>query len=300
VRELNYLRPDSLKEALTLLSQYENRAGIMAGGTDLLAMMKKGLEVPEVILNIEGLCELNYIQLEDSGILRIGAITSLAEIEESLIIRQRFSVLSEAASMMGSPTIRKRATIGGNLCNAAPSADTMPALMVLGATIVIESREGQNSVSVDELFLGPGQTILQSGQIVTEIEIPELASGSGAAYIKHKRRAGADLAVAGVAAMATISGDYSKSGSRPIIQEIKLALAAVAPTPIRAKKAETLLRGQEISSGLLAAAGAVAANECSPIDDVRSSAIYRKKLIEVLVPRAIRAAIERAKVKLEK
>jgi aerobic carbon-monoxide dehydrogenase medium subunit len=299
MREIYYLKPESLKETFVFLSQSKNKAGIVAGGTDLLAKMKRGSEPPEVLISIGALSELNYIRARDNGNLLIGAVTSLSGIESSSIIQRKFTVLSEAAGMMASPTVRGMASIGGNLCNAAPSADIVPALMVLGASVIISTIDAQKSVPVEELFQGPGRTILQAGEILTGIEIPAMPPFSGAAYLKHKRRAGADLAVAGAAVMIVFSPALSKAGAGGalIIREVKIGLAAVAPTPIRARKAESLLRGEPLNPELLAAAGKAAADECSPIDDARASAGYRKKLVEVLVPRAIGAATEKARMK---
>jgi CO/xanthine dehydrogenase FAD-binding subunit len=332
--ELKYLVPLSLREALTLIHGYQGQARVMAGGTDLLARMKKGLEIPEVIINIEGLRELNYIDYDSQDGLRIGAVTPLSAIEKSAVVQSKFPVLAQAAGLMASPTVRSRATIGGNLGNAAPSADIVPALIVLGAVIKIMDMEGEKVVPVEELFAGPGRTVLQPGQIIAEVRVPEMPQYSAGVYLKQKRREGADLAVVGTAAMVTLTRDTCTSES-PVsnnllakihhltkliepelfhlngaetnaharlldgesrlditIVDLKIALGAVAPTPIRASKAEAVLRGKKVTPALLAEAGRVASAESQPIDDVRSSVAYRRRLVEVLVPRAILQAME--------
>ena len=298
--EMKYIVPQSFREALALAQAYRDRAGIMAGGTDMLVRMKKGLELPEVVINIEGLREMNYIRYDIISGLHIGAVTPLVAIENSAVIRSKYAVLSQAAGLMASPTIRRKATIGGNLGNAAPSADIVPALIVLGAGVRIAGPEEEEKVvPVEEFFTGPGQTILEPGQIIVEIQAPEVSAHSAAVYWKQKRREGADLAIAGAAVMVTLEEDScelpepeASEGADRAIAEVKIALSAVAPTPIRARKAEEVLRGRKPDEALLREAGKAAAGECRPIDDVRGSAEYRRTLVEVLVARAVEEAIE--------
>jgi aerobic carbon-monoxide dehydrogenase medium subunit len=299
MQDVNHLTPVSLSEALSLLSEYKDRARIMAGGTDVLVRMKRGLELPPVLIDIKNLSDLNYIELGPAGELQLGSNVSLLELEESPLVRNRFGVLSQAAGLMASPAVRRQATLGGNIGNAAPSADIVPALIVLGADVGIASLEGETTVKLEKLFRGPGETLLQPGQIITEIRVPAMPARAGAVYLKQKRRAGADLAVAGVAAFVTLSGG-PESMVGTVLEEIILALAAVAPTPIRALKAELHLKGKEVTPEVLAEAGRIASGECRPIDDVRGSADYRRKLIAVLVPRAILGAIDQAKADTRK
>jgi CO/xanthine dehydrogenase FAD-binding subunit len=286
VPDLTYLKPQSLRETLSLLAEYQGRARPLAGGTDLLVKLKKGRKVGPVLLQIADLAELNYLKLGPGGELLIGAASRLAQIEQSPLVRSRFSLLGESCALMASPTVRAMATVAGNLCNAAPSADLVPALIVLGAKARIESLRWQQSVPVEDLFLGPGKTVLQPGEMITEIEVPAPPGHSGASYLKQKRGAGADLAVAGAAARVVLS--------QSIIQDVRIALSAVAPTPLRARRAEELLRGKIPGADLLGEAGRIAVGECSPIDDARASADYRRKLVAALVPRTLQAAVERA------
>jgi CO/xanthine dehydrogenase FAD-binding subunit len=287
--DLKYVNPESLLETVALISEYQGRAKIIAGGTDLLARMKKGLPLPEVLINVECVDELHYIKYSAKSGLLIGAATSLAAVEKSDLVKARFPVLAQAVGLMASPFLRNRATIGGNLCNAAPSADTAPALMVLGAKIKIAGMDYEKIVPVEKFFTGPGQTVLKSGQVITEIQVPDPPARSAAVYLKQKRRNGADLAVVGVAALLTLEKDGDS------IKDVHIALGAVAPTPIRAKKAEHLLQGQKLTDQILIDAGQLASDESSPIDDARSSADYRKKLVAVLVRRAVAQAFEAVK-----
>ncbi len=282
--ELEYLSPASIEQAISLLSEYGEKSRIIAGGTDLLAQMKKKIVLLDVLINMKDIRNMDYIDYDETDGLRIGTLTTIASIDKSPLIRSEFSILAQAASMLGTPTIRNQATIGGNLCNAAPSADTAPALLVLGTRLKIAGAGGEKIVPIEDFFTGPGQTIIKHGQMLTEIQIPNLPLRSGAAYIKQTRRRGADLAVVGVAAMVIMEG--------AILRDVKIALGAVAPTPIRAKKAEEILKGAKLDDKLLEKASQAASCESSPIDDARSSADYRRKLIIVLVKRAVTQAIE--------
>ncbi len=276
--------PKSVEEAISLLSEYGEKAEIIAGGTDSLARMKKGDTPPDLFINIGEIQGLDYIQYDDKDGLRIGARTSIYSIVNSSLIKEKFGVLAHAAATLGTPTIRRQATIGGNLCNAAPSADMAPSLIVLGAQLKIKGSNGQKGMPVEDFFTGPGQTRLNRNEILTEIHIPNPMPNSNAVYLKQTRSMGADLAIVGVAAMAVMDGE--------IVKDVKISLGAVAPTPIRARKAEEILKGKKSDDNLLDACGESALLESSPIDDVRSSAAYRKKLIKVLVKRAIKKVTE--------
>lgn len=300
--EIKYLTPKSLNETLVLLSEYKSQACLIAGGTDLIAKKKKGVKLPPVLISIREVRELNYVNHDANAGLKVGAVTPLASIENSSEIKSGFPVLADTAHLMASPVVRLQATIGGNLCNAAPSADTAPALMVLGAGIKIISMEGERVVPVEAFFTGPGQTVLRVGEILSEIQIPSMPPRSAAVYLKQKRREGADLAVAGVAVFVAvdtfISGQSDINAVKPqtnTIQEIRIALGAVSSTPIRAMEAEDIIRGKVPTDENLREAAEAASQTCAPISDTRGSAEYRFKLIEVLLPRAIKQALERIK-----
>ena len=282
-----YLEPKTIEEAIFLLSRHKEAAKVVAGGTDLIIQLKKGVELPRYIINIKGISNQDSITYDEREGLRIGALATIHSIEVSPVIRQKFGVLAQAASELGTSQVRNCATIGGNLCNAAPSAETAPALIVLEASLKITGAGGERTVPIEDFFIGPGQTVLHPDEILSEIQVPNPPPRSGGVYLKQTIRKALDLATVGVAVITRLDGD--------IIRDVKIALGAVAPTPIRATKAEMIIREQKLDDALLDEAGLVASGEASPIDDVRSSADYRREIIRVLVGRAIRQAAEQIK-----
>ena len=276
----------SVKEAVSFLSEYGEKARFVSGATDLLMQLKRGEAAPECLIRLGEIRELDFITYDESGGLRVGSLTTVGEVANSQLIRSKFSILAQAAGMLGTPAVRNQATLGGNLCNAAPSADTAPPLLVLGATVKIVGKGGEKIVPLEDFFVGPGQTILGRDRLLAEIQVPNIPAHSGGAYLKQKRRQGADLAVVGVAALVVIRGE--------VLEDVKIALGAVAPTPIRARKAEGILKGRKPGPDLLEKSGQAAAGEASPIDDIRGSANYRRELLAVLTTRAITQAIQQA------
>jgi len=276
----------SVKEAVAFLSEYGEKARFVSGATDLLMQLKRGEAAPECLIRLGEVSELGFITHDDSGGLRVGALTTVGEVANSPLIRSKYSILAQAAGMLGTPAVRNQATLGGNLCNAAPSADTALPLLVLGATLKIVGKGGEKIVPLEDFFVGPGQTILGRDRLLAEIQVPNIPAHSGGAYLKQKRRQGADLAVVGVAALVVMRGE--------VLEDVKIALGAVAPTPIRARKAEEILKGRKPDPDLLEKSGQTAAGEASPIDDIRGSADYRRELLAVLTKRAVAQAIQQA------
>ena len=274
-----YLRPDTIEEAISLLLKYKEKAKAIAGGTDLLIKLKKGAVVPEYIINLKGIPNLETITHDETEGLRIGALATIRSLEISPLIRNKFNALAKAASELGTLQVRNHATIGGNLCNAAPSAETAPALLVLEARLKIAGADGERVVPIEDFFTGPGQTILCCHEILTEIQIPNPLPQSSSVYIASTLRRALDLANVGVAVVTTIDGETLK--------DVKIALGSVAPTPIRARGAEVTLRGKKLDAALLREASLAAVEEASPIDDIRSSAKYRRRMIRLLVEKAI-------------
>jgi carbon-monoxide dehydrogenase medium subunit len=280
---VEYFAPKSIEEAISLLSQYGEKAKVVSGGTDLLRQLKHEAAVPECLISLGGIHELEFIKYDEISGLRVGALTTIVNVANSSLIRGKFSILAQAAGMLGTPAVRNQATIGGNLCNAAPSADTAPALLVLGAMVKIAGIEGEKVIPIEDFFTGPGLTILGDGYILTEIQIPNLPPHSRGCYLKQTRRQGSDLAVVGVAALVVMEGE--------ILRDVRIALGAVAPTPIRAKKAEGMLRGKKLDAKLVEETGQAASYESMPIDDLRGSADYRRRLVAVLTKRALTQAV---------
>ncbi len=287
--KFNYLEATTVEGACSLLSQYKDKAKLIAGGTDLLVSMRRKRITPLHVVNIKTIPNLDYINY-DGDSLRIGALAVLSDIESSSLVRHRFPVISYSAHQIGTPQIRNVATIGGNFCNAAPSADMAPSLIGLGAKAKLQGPEGQRVVALEEFFTGPGVTILQTGEILIEIEVPNPPANTRGVYLKLPARTAIGLAVVGIAAIVTLD---SKGTS---IVDIKIVLGAVAPTPVRARKAENILTGRAIEDKLIEEAAQVAADEANPISDVRSTASYRKEMVKVLTNRAIREAVTSAKI----
>ncbi len=279
----NYLEPATIEEAVSLLSKYDGKAKAMAGGTDLLVQIRSKAIKPEYVVDIGCIPGLDYINYDEKQGLRIGALTTIRAIEKSAKLRQIYPAISQAAGLLGSVAIRNVATIGGNLCNAAPSADTAPALIGLSAKATIVGPGGERVVPLEDFFTGPGGTVFKTGELLVEIQVPVPPPDTKGVYLKHSRTA-VDLAVVGVAVIMVL-----EPGG--VCKDIKIVLGAVAPTPLRAKKAEGVLRGGKIESALIEEAAQVAAGEAQPISDVRASAEYRREIVKVLTRRAIKQMI---------
>jgi aerobic carbon-monoxide dehydrogenase medium subunit len=276
---MDYFEPKTVSEALSLLAKYGERAKVIAGGTDVLVDMKYK-EEPECLVNIKKIPGLGSIQ-ENGGSLRIGPLVTIRDIEISKLVRERLPLLWESCHQFASLQIRHTATIGGNVCRASPSGETLAPLIVLEATGRLAFSEGERTEGFNSLFLAPGKTTLGSKGLLTAIEVPYPAPGSAGAYLKHAVRGAMDIAMVGVAVMVT------PDGAKNSLQDVRIGLGAVAPTPIRATQTETLLRGKSLNAALLKEAAATAASESSPISDQRSSAEYRRWIVEALTRRGL-------------
>lgn len=282
--KFDHLEAKTIEEACSLLAKYKDKARVIAGGTDLLVSMK-GREIsPQYIINIKAIPNLDGINYSQKDGLVIGAMTTLAAIESSPIIRERFAILSSAAHQTGSPHIRNIGTIGGNLCNAAPSADMAPSLIGLGAKAKIKGLKGERTVTVEQFFLGPGVSILKAGEILTKVQVPNPLPHTRGVYLKLPARTAIDIAVVGVAVVVTLDTKGIN------IADAKIVLGAVASTPIRARQAEDIIKGKALDDELIQKAAQAAADEAKPISDVRGSASYRKEMVKVLTNRALKQA----------
>jgi len=287
--KFEYHSPTSVAAALGLLKKYGNKARIIAGGTDLLLAMKERAVTPEHLVNVKNIKALKGISYDDKKGLKIGALVTVAELEESLLIKEKAPALWDAVSVMASPQVRTLATIGGNLCSAVPSADTAPPLIAMGAEAVLSGPKGERTMVVEKLFKGPAESKVARNEILVQIRIPKQPERSCAAYLKLMRRAAMDLALVGVAAYVCVDADNKTC------KEVRIALGAVAPTPIRAPMAEKLLTGKEVNETSAEEAGKVAGTVCSPITDLRASLGYRCDMVEVLTKRAVMEAFARIK-----
>jgi carbon-monoxide dehydrogenase medium subunit len=290
----DFYQPATLQEASRLLRENGPGGRFLAGGTDLvIAMKEKGL-LPKYIVDLKRLPGLSGIRENRDGSISLGALTTLHEIETSPLIKKRYPFLAQSASEVGSIQIRNRATIGGNIANASPSADTSPALVALGATATVASAGGERKIAVEEFFKGPGQNAMNPDEIVTEVTIPKTGASMVGEYIKFSPREMMDLAYVGVAVVYNLAKDKKCSG-------VRVVLGAVAPTPIRAKRAEAALEGQVLGEALAEKAGQIAAEEAKPISDVRSSADYRRAMVGTMTKRALlNAAVGPAKSWVER
>ena len=257
----------------------------LAGGTELIPDYRRGRERARHLISLGGINELRGIRVEGSR-LRIGALTSVAEVVRSALVRDWLQALAEAARSLGSPQVRSVATIGGNFCRAVSCADLPPAAIVGGARLRLVSAHGEREVNAGELFLSPRQTILQPGEVLAEIVLPEPAAGSGTSFERFSQRRGMALAVASVAAGVVLSGGR--------IVRATMVLGAVAPAPVVVTRAAELLEGELPDDKLFAAAAAACSDAARPISDVRGSAEFRRELVQVLARRALVSAAERA------
>ena len=280
--KFEYYAPKTIDEACSLLAQYKEKAKVIAGGTDLLVQMKRKERPPKYLINLRSIPDRDYITYDEKEGLRVGAQATIRSIETSSLVRERFDILAQAASHLGTLQVRNRATIAGNLCNAAPSAEMAPPLIALGARIKLQATGGERIVPVEDFITGPGQIILKPDELVTEIQVPALPPHSGGAYMRHSIRKALDLPLVGVGVVITIDRD--------VFADVKIALGAVAPTPIRARRAEEILKENKPGDELLEKAGLTASEEASPRDSMRGSSEYKKKIISVLVVRAIKQA----------
>jgi len=287
VRNFRYLSPKSLNEALSLLEEgNEANTYIIAGGTDLLIRLKNGEINADSVIDLKAVPLLSDIKYDQRIGLRIGALSSIASIEKYPTFPLEYTALPEAASSIGSAQIRNRGTIGGNLCNASPSGDLAPALIVMDATVEISGEFGQKAVKLEGFFVAPGKTVLKNTEILTEILVPKPCPRSGSAYLKLGRRKGLDLAIVSVACLLAVKNDA-------YCEVARIALGAVGPTPLRARNAEALMIGKEIDDELIEKVARKAAEEARPISDIRATADYRKEIINVLVRRAINVSMRR-------
>ena len=266
-----------------MLFQHGKEAKVIAGGTDLLPQMKKRELAPRYLIGLKNIGGLDYIEYDRARGLRIGPLATLHAVETSPIVNERFPALAQATYSMASAQIRNMGTVVGNICNAVPSADTAPALIVLAAKVKVAShRNGERVIPVEELFAGPSETVLSHDELVLEVQVPDPVAHRGSAYVKHMQRSAMDLAIVGVAAAITAADRRC--------DDVRIALAAVAPTPIRAREAEGMLKGKVFAARSVERAAEAAAAESRPISDIRASLEYRRAMVRVLTRRALNQA----------
>ncbi len=293
MKRFDYAAPASLREAIDTLRQRADGVRLLAGGTDLLPQIKEGGLWPSHVVSLRRVPELRGISFDPSTGLRVGAAELLSDVAAHEVVSRHYQALAEGAGIVGSVQTRNMGTIGGNVCNAAPSADTAPPLLVFDAAVVIASRDGERQLPLSEFFLGPGRTALAPGEIAVALELPPPAERSGSVYQRHTPRKIMDIAVVGVACRLVLAPDESMA-------EARIALGAVAPTSIRCPDAEALLQGRAPSVALFEQAADAAREASSPITDVRGSAEFRRELVRVMTARCLAIAAERARLLSER
>ena len=285
VKEL--YRPETLTDALAYMAEHPDARPI-AGGTDILVSMRKKKPEDVLLVGLQNLQELRGIRRRDDGTVEIGAYNTFTDLANSPIIAESVPMLRTAALAMGGPQIQNAATIGGNVCNGATSADSAPGLFARGAILVLRSAAGERRVPITEFYDGPGRVKRQSGEILVSIELPAYSAAHyGDCYIKFSTRKAMDLALIGCAASCGVAEDGT-------ISDIGIALGVAAPTPIRAAEAENFLKGKRLTADMLEEVGNLALANAKPRDSWRASKAYREQIIRTLARRAVRAAYEMA------
>lgn len=281
MRRFEYYQPESLEEAYALMDEHQGRARYIAGGTDVMVRINQKALRPDALVSLRGLEELKGIM--HNGGVTLGSMALLRDIERDSFIARHYPALTRAVGWLANPQIRNVATLGGNLCNAAPSADGAPPLMVAEATLTIVGPDGTRDVPVKDFFLGPGETCMGPREILKAIHLPKPPDGAAMAFLKVGRTR-QDLAIVNAAALLVMENGVCK--------KCRLAIGAVAPVPLRLKKVEEMIEGREIDSDLLHHVGMAVKKEVRPITDVRSTEEYRRTVSGVLIRRAIGEALE--------
>ncbi|MGM0689210.1 MAG: FAD binding domain-containing protein [Bacillota bacterium] len=287
LRDFEYYIPESVEEACQLLHKFGSKAKAIAGGTDLLIKMKKDLLAPEVLVDIGQLTKLKIIEHVTGKGVVIGAGATHNDIQNSKVLQQKYLSVAEAAHQLANNQVRNLGTVGGNISNAVPSADLPPILIALDTKVKIVGPQGARILPLEDVFTGPNQTVLENDELITEFVIPD-DGFTGSTYIKFSLRASGALALVGVAAAVKIEGN--------VLKDARIVLGAVSPVPVRAKKAENMLRGRQVSAGLFTEAGVVASGECRPISDIRASAEYRMDMVRIYTKRALQKAVDEGHV----
>ena len=284
MRRFEYNEPATVPEAIALLGRLEGAKSVFAGGTDLLIEIREHIRRPSHLIDLKKIAGLDGLVFDAEFGLRCGALVTVRRLETSPMVRQHYRGLMQAARELGSVQVRNRATLGGNVCRASPSADTLPPLIADGAIALLEGSKGRREVPLEEFFTGPGRTVLQEDELLIEFRIPAPAQHTGKSYLKHGRRKAMELATVGVAV--TLGLEHGQ------VSHARIVLGAVAATPIRAHAAEALLQGQRPTPDVFSAAAQAAMAESRPISDVRASADYRRRMVGVLTLRALDEALK--------
>ena len=291
MKDFEYTAPATLREAVKLLAEKGEGARVLTGGTDLIVQMRGRRFQPDRVVDIKKIPEVNELTFSPRKGLRIGAAVPCHIIYHNADVIERYPGIVDAAMIIGGIQIQGRATLGGNLCNASPSADSIPAMIAYGAIAEVQGPQGKRKIPVEEFCVSPGRNALQPGEMLVCLQIPQCKSNTGAHYLRFIPRNEMDIAVVGVGASVELAG----RGKAQTFKRVRIALAAVGPTPIFASDAGTSLEGQPVSEESILAAAEAARSAAKPISDMRGPAEYRTHLVGVLTKRALIGAVKRAR-----
>jgi CO/xanthine dehydrogenase FAD-binding subunit len=291
LKELHYESPSTVEDAVSLLRHGDARA--LAGGTDLIVQLREGRRSAARVVDLKRIAELGMVVQESDGGFRIGAAASFTTIAAHGGLAAAHPGVAGAGRLVGSYQIQNRAGLGGNICNAAPSADAVPIVICLGASAEIAGAHGRRTAAVEDLFEGPGRTRLAADEVLTSIRLPPARPDSAGRYLRFTPRREMDIAIAG-------SGAWLRLGADGTIADARIVLASVAPVPLRAKMAEKALIGNQTGASVFAEAGRLAAREAQPISDTRGSAGYRRELVAALTKRALEACARDLRVRMDR
>lgn len=282
-----YYQPESVKECCKLLNEYGKDAKLLAGGTDLVVRLKNGALKPQAVIGMMKIPGMNGIQIMPEG-LKLGALEPLWNIERCKELEKDYQVIRESCGHVSSIQVRSIATIGGNACNASPSADAIQGLLLMDAVVNISNGESERQIPLKDFFVGPGETILADGELLLNFFIPKPEAGTGCWYEKYTIRGDSDISIIGAGARVTLDANER-------VSDCRIFLASVAPTPYRAVEAENILIGEILTSDKIKKAAQIAAQSIKPISDNRGSAKYRREMTNVWVAHSLEHALERAK-----
>lgn len=289
--EFDYFEPATLRECVEMLVRYGPEATLLAGGTDLVVKLRLRTLRPRAVISLEYIEELRKLERKSDGSLEIGAMKTLREIEHSDVLAKDFDPIRQGAGSVSSIQVRNVATLGGNSCNGSPSADTVPGLIAVAAMARIVGPGWERLLPLEEFFVGPGKTALQTGEMLAGFQVPAPLPDTGGVYKKYAIRGEVDIAIVGVAARLSLDKSHR-------LHQVRVVLGAVAPTPLRAWRAEEVLSGEYPKEELFAEAARAAAEESRPISDQRATGEYRQEMVRVWTGYTLQEAFQRAREKL--
>lgn len=287
MNRFDYREAQTVQEAVDIL-RHEDGARIMAGATDVLIRWRQGLLQPRAMLNIKRIPGLDQVHYHPDTGLTLGTLVTVRTLEHHPLVRQHYPALAQAATAFAGVQIRNLATVGGNVCNASPAGDSLPALLAYDAECRLAGPTGERVLPLAEFLVGPGRTALQPAELLVALRLPPPPPHSGGLYIKHSPRSTMDIATVGVASVVTLTA------ANGVCQDVKITLGAVAPTVVRASAAEAVLRGQPVDAAHIQQAAQAAVQAARPLDDIRGSAAHRRLVIAPLVQRTLQYAVQMA------